>query len=129
MSCFIEGRLVAAEFDPSSQHSSLPTGPPGGPGYPASIPLLVTVVFGDQQFSCLHSLRFGNVSHVVLGLDWFALFQEYYLSTDLHVYLAQPFVFDGESVFWVPVPGHSLIFNRFTWCLAWHQSSTFVEDC
>ena len=98
MSCFIEGCLAAALFDPSVNYSSLPTGPMSGFALPAEISLLVIVASGDQQFSCRHLLHLENTPYVILGLHWSALFREYYLSVGLYVSVAPPFVFDSDLV-------------------------------
>ena len=96
MSCYIEGHPVTAVFDPSANHSSLPAGPLDTSTLPASVPVLVTVAFGDRQFSCSHQLRLEDRPYVVLGLDWFALFREYALSTGACPSVASRFAFDGN---------------------------------
>ena len=74
MSCYIEGHPVAAVFDLSAKNSSLPAGPLDASTLPASVPVLVTVAFGDQQFSCSHQLCLEDCPYVILGLVWFVLF-------------------------------------------------------
>lgn len=55
-----------------------------------AVSVLVTVTFGEQQFACSLQFRVEACPYVVLGLDWFALFQEYFLSTGVCLSVARP---------------------------------------
>ena len=99
MSCYINGHLVTAVFNLFYDLLTFPAMHLQGPASPASLSVLVSVILGDQQFLCTLDFCVQDSPHVVLGFNWFVLFQQYSLSTRSCPSVGQVFTLDGMSCF------------------------------